>query len=102
MNRDPSPLSGEILEEEVEMTLDELCQVSGLPAEEIRVFVDEGIIEPIGGEGPSWRFRGVSVQRVRFAVTLQKDLGVNRAGAALALELLDELQELRARAQRVE
>jgi chaperone modulatory protein CbpM len=33
---------------------------------------------------------------------LRRDLGVNWAGAALALDLLDELQELRARLRRFE
>jgi len=34
------------------------------------------------------------VKRVRTAVHLQRDLGVNLAGAALALELLDRIAEL--------
>jgi chaperone modulatory protein CbpM len=37
------------------------------------------------------------VQRVQTAIRLQQDLGVNLAGAALALDLLEELQELRCR-----
>ncbi|WP_293469970.1 chaperone modulator CbpM [Polaromonas sp.] len=42
------------------------------------------------------------MQRARVALRLQTDLDVNLAGAALALELLDELDELRARVQRLE
>ncbi|MBT9477058.1 MAG: MerR family transcriptional regulator, partial [Polaromonas sp.] len=42
------------------------------------------------------------LQRARVALRLQTDLDVNLAGAALALELLDELDELRARVQRLE
>jgi chaperone modulatory protein CbpM len=42
------------------------------------------------------------LQRARVALRLQNDLDVNLAGAALALELLDELDELRARVQRLE
>jgi chaperone modulatory protein CbpM len=44
----------------------------------------------------------VSVRRVRCALELKRDLGVNWAGAALALELLDELNSLRARLRRFE
>lgn len=90
-------LSGEILEEEVELTLAELCRACRLPAERIYELVAEGVVEPMGQDPAIWRFRGVSLRRVRLAVRLQRDLGVNLAGAALALDLLDELEELRAR-----
>lgn len=46
--------------------------------------------------------RGISVRRVRCAQRLEQDLGVNIAGAALALELLEELERLRARLHRLE
>lgn len=89
-------LSGEILEEEVELTLAELCRACRLPAERIYELVAEGVVEPMGQDPAIWRFHGVSLRRVRLAVRLQRDLGVNLAGAALALDLLDELEELRA------
>jgi len=34
------------------------------------------------------------LRRVKTAIHLQRDLGVNLAGAALALELLDRITEL--------
>jgi len=40
------------------------------------------------------------VRRVRCALRLESDLGVNLAGAALALDLLEELNRLRARQRR--
>lgn len=94
-------LSGEVLEEDVELTLAELCRVCQLPAERVVTLVEEGIVEPRGRDPARWRFQGVSVRRVRCAVRLERDLGVNVAGAALALDLLDELQLLRARLQRL-
>jgi len=95
-----SLLSGEVLEEEIELTLAELCRACQLPAEQVFDLVDEGVIEPLGRELSSWRFAGISVRRVRCAQRLERDLGVNVAGAALALELLEELEQLRARLQR--
>ena len=65
-------------------------------------FVEEGVIEPIGRDPARWRFRAISVRRVRCAQRLEQDLGVNTAGVALALELLDELEQLRARLRRLE
>lgn len=95
------PLSGEVVEEELELTLAELCRVSRLPAEQLFELVEEGIIEPITPGATYWRFRGTSVRRVRCAVQLRRDLGVNWAGAALALDLLEEIDFLRARLERL-
>ena len=96
-----SMLSGELLEEDVELTLAELCRACRIPADRVYELVDEGVAEPLGRDPSGWRFRGVSVRRVHCAVRLERDLGVNAAGAALALELLEELQALRARMQRL-
>ncbi|MDH3639694.1 MAG: chaperone modulator CbpM [Gammaproteobacteria bacterium] len=95
------PLSGDVLDEEVELTFAELCHTCCLPAEEVLELVDEGVVEPLGGSSARWRFQGACVRRVRSAVTLRRDLGVNWAGAALALELLEELESLRARVDRL-
>ncbi len=95
-------LSGDVLEEEVELTLAELCRACQLPADRVYELVEEGIIEPLGREPARWRFHGVSLRRVRCALRLQRDLGVNFAGAALALDLIDDLESLRTRLERLE
>ncbi|MBC8379409.1 MAG: MerR family transcriptional regulator, partial [Planctomycetes bacterium] len=48
-----------------------------------------------GDEIYLWRFSGSSLVRVRSAQRLQRDLGVNLAGIALALDLIEELDNLR-------
>ncbi len=95
-------MSGDILEEDLELTLADLCRVCHMPAEQVFELIEEGIIEPKGDNRAVWRFQGTSVRRVRCAVQLRRDLGVNWAGAALALELLDELYVLRMRLRRFE
>lgn len=95
-------LSGEVLEEDIELTLAELCRATRLPAERVFELVEYGVIEPLGPEPARWRFRGVSVSRLHCAQRLQHDLGVNTAGVALALDLLEELQQLRSRLRRFE
>jgi chaperone modulatory protein CbpM len=92
-----SALTGEVLEEEVELTLAELCRACAVPAERVVELVDEGVVEPVGRYPDRWRFTGVSLCRVRLALHLQHDLGVNVAGAALALDLIEQLESLRAR-----
>jgi chaperone modulatory protein CbpM len=95
-----SALSGEVLEEDVELTLAEFCRTCRLPAKRVYELVEEGVIDPVGRDPAQWRFRWISVRRVRCAMRLEQDLGVNHAGAALALDLLQEIEALRARVGR--
>ncbi len=101
INDRTSLLSGVVLDEEIELTLSELCRACRLPAEDVLELVAEGVIEPRGRNPFQWRFRGICVRRVHSALTLRRDLGVNWAGAALALDLLDEIESLRARLARL-
>ncbi|WP_444894780.1 chaperone modulator CbpM [Microbulbifer sp. JMSA004] len=94
-------LSGVLLDEESELTLSELCRACGVPAERIIALVEEGIIEPRSRE-LQWRFSGICVRRVRRVYSLERDLGVNLAGAALAIELLEEIERLQAHLARLE
>jgi chaperone modulatory protein CbpM len=64
--------------------------------------VDEGILQPAGRNPEQWRFPGTSLQRARTAMRLQQDLKINLAGVALALDLLDEIESLRALIYRLE
>lgn len=100
--RKSTTLVGAILEEEVVLSIDEVCSASRVSTQRIVELAQEGIIEPIGGRPQSWRFRGVDLQRIRCARRLQEDLGVNTPGIALALDLLEELERLRERIGRLE
>ena len=95
-------LRGDLLDEDVEMTLAQLCQACDLSEAQIIELVEQGIIDPLGPEPTEWRFVSISLRRVRITRNLQRDLGVNAPGAALALELLEEIEKLRARLRRLE
>ena len=95
-------LRGQVIEEETLIDLEELCRCSTVQRTELVTYVEEGILEPAEGEGlgerpAQWRFHVSSIRRVQTVVRLQRDLGVNLPGAALALELLDRIEELRRR-----
>jgi chaperone modulatory protein CbpM len=90
-------LVGVILDEQAQLTLEELSRACAAQAELIIELVEEGVVAPIGREPHSWRFTGAHMRRARRALRLQRDLDVNPAGAALALQLLDEIEALRAR-----
>jgi chaperone modulatory protein CbpM len=97
-----SVLTGDVLEEDVELSLYELCEVCELSIEQVKQLVNHGLIDPAGTEPRLWRFRGISVRRIHRAQRLQQDLGVNTAGAALALDLLEEIERLHTRLQRLD
>lgn len=90
-------LVGIILDEQAQLTLAELTRACAVHAELIIELVEEGVLAPVGREPHRWRFTGAHMRRARMALRLQRDLGVNLAGAALALQLLDELEALRTR-----
>ena len=90
-------LQSEIIETRLEMSLTDLCEVCRVSSEHVEQLVNEGLVEPVGREPSEWRFSGRSVRRVVVAERLSRDLRLNAAGAALVLELLDEVKQLRQR-----
>lgn len=100
--RDDIPTVNVIIEEQAWYSLAEICRHCGLTNDELVAMVDEGLVQPEGQSMAQWRFSVIAVQRVHTAVRLQQDLRLNLAGAALALDLLDELERLRRRVRTLE
>lgn len=92
-----SPLHGDLLDEQMRLTLDDLCRVCKVERRIVVEMVHEGVVEVVASRHDQWIFSGAAVPRVRTALRLQQDLDVNLPGAALALELIDELERLRRR-----
>lgn len=90
-------LSGNIVENETRLSLRQLCNTCAVRAEYIIELVEEGFIEPCGVEKSHWCFSAVTIKRVQKAKRLQRDLGINLAGVALVIDLIDEIEHLRAR-----
>jgi chaperone modulatory protein CbpM len=88
-------ISAILLDDSVEISLSELCSLCQVTEEIVVEIVAEGIVEPRGAERGQWRFSGLALSRVHRVVRLQREFGVNLPGAALALDLLDELERLR-------
>jgi chaperone modulatory protein CbpM len=65
-------------------------------AELVVALVHEGAIEPQGASRDDWSFGPDALQRTRRAVRLAHDLELDAPAVALALELLDEIDRLRA------
>jgi len=90
-----NPLSGIVLDEHARLSLHDVCEICGIEESIVVEMVNEGIAEPLSYGSARWEFSGIAVTRLRVAYRLQRDLHVNLAGAALALELLEELETLR-------
>jgi chaperone modulatory protein CbpM len=86
-----------VLDARAALTLAELSRACAVHAERIIELVEEGILSPSGREPQVWRFSGVHLRRARVVLRLERDLGVNLAGAALAIQLLEEVDALQAR-----
>jgi len=86
-----------VLDEAQEITLAELTRSCQVHSEWVMELVEEGVIEPLQAGGPQWRFAATSIVRVQKARRLQRDLGVNLTGIALALQLLERIDALEAR-----
>lgn len=89
------PISAVLLDDSVEFSLAELCAACSVSEQVVIEIVAEGIVEPLGRDRAQWRFSGVALARVHRVMCLQQDFGVNLAGAALALDLLEEVERLR-------
>ncbi len=95
-------LNGVLLDEDCYLSLAELSRACSTHAEWVISLVEEGILEPGGSDMRDWRFSAPALRRARTTRHLQRDLGVNLAGAALVLDLLDEIDHLRQRLARLE
>ena len=84
-----------LLDENILCDLGELCELCNVRREVVMEMIDEGVISPLEAEQGQWRFGYVEIHRLQTAVRLQRDLRINLPGAALALDLLEELAELR-------
>ena len=80
----------------LELSLSEFCKACGINADDVLRYIDYCVIEPPVKAG-EWRFNSVCIRRVQQAGRLQRDLELNPAGVALALDLLEELELLRSR-----
>lgn len=96
---DQQVLSGTLLGDECILSLADITRACAVHADYVVELVEEGVVVPMGQSPVQWRFSATCLTKVRKAVRLQNDLGVNVAGVALALQLMDEMDLLRGRWQ---
>jgi len=84
-----------MIEAELELSLEELSRSCHCSTQWLITLVHEGVLEPSGEAPATWRFGGAALNRARVATHLMQDLDVNAAGAALALDLMEDIRALR-------
>ncbi|MFT5658677.1 MAG: hypothetical protein ACI9KN_001958 [Gammaproteobacteria bacterium] len=53
------------------------------------------VVEPLGDNKSEWKFIPNMLSRIETALSLRHNLGVNYAGAALAVELMEDIRRLK-------
>lgn len=96
-DRDKTATLAELIDEQVVFSVADLCRSCAVEAEFIEAMIEEGILEPSGTSGRHVAFHASSLRRTRITVRLHRDLGVNLAGAGVALDLLERIEALEAR-----
>ena len=90
---DDRALPGTIFDESAILSLEELSRMCAVDQRHIVEFVEEGVLSTV--QSTEWRFTGAELRRARLALRLERDLELNLAGVALAVELIEELAQLR-------
>lgn len=76
------------------LSLTELTMFCDTNADWIVRLVEYGVVTPITAQAPEWEFTPPHIARARKAARLMRDLGLNVAGVALVLDLIEERDAL--------
>ena len=90
---------GVCLIDEHALELEAFAAACGTEVHFVRLLVDEGLVQPVALQ-PTWRFGGEELARVRRICRLQRDFEANLQSVAVMLDLIDEIERLRAQLQR--
>ncbi|QLH43558.1 MAG: MerR family transcriptional regulator [Coxiellaceae bacterium] len=87
--------TGTVVDDQITYTIVEVCDICHIPVNEVRLLIEYGIVQPEGKMQQDWQFTLRELQRIQRALRLQRDLEIDLAGIALAIELLDEIDDMR-------
>ena len=85
----------------VQLDMERFCEEANIPATYVIEIVEHGIIEPQGRTPDVWRFDDYDLAIAQRATKLHNDWEMEWEGVALALALIEEVQQLRAENQRL-
>ncbi|MBX3590646.1 MAG: chaperone modulator CbpM [Burkholderiaceae bacterium] len=92
-------LTGDVIDEAM-LTLDELARACSVEPRWVELRVEAGLLacatDATGATGP-WRFASAQLVRARRLAALERDFDADEELAALVVDLIEEVQQLRAR-----
>ena len=80
--------------EHEQLTLEALASHCNLHPALVERFVEFGLLNPVGRIGTQMLFEVAAVPRLRMIERLRCDIGINLAGIAVILDMLDRLRVL--------
>ena len=95
-------IKGILIERSTPLHFEELCQAIGLQKDIVIQMVEYHLIEPAGNSPKEWEFDSIAFKRAKMAANIHRDLEINLQGVALALDLLDKIEQLENRLSRLE
>ena len=79
-------------------TLTDVCERTALSREAVKDLVDLGVIRPLAESSRGareWTFHDRALARLQRASRLRRELELDWAGVAVAMDLMEEIQQLR-------
>lgn len=81
--------------------VEQVCLVVEISRPELVQVIELGIVEPLGDSPEDWRFDNDMLSTLRRAQRLHRQLEVGWPGIALAMQLLDQVEQLQTENQRL-
>lgn len=80
---------------QITLTITEFCLHTGVTEAELMEVVGLGVIQPRDPQTAAWQFDERALMTFNRAQRLQRELALDWPGIAVALTLLDEIEQLR-------
>ncbi|OOO01851.1 MAG: Chaperone modulatory protein CbpM [Chromatiales bacterium USCg_Taylor] len=93
---DTDIVTGILVSEQGALSLEEMVEACGTEVEWIVELVEVGVLSPEGPDETAWRFGALDLLRARRLARLERDFAASAEAAAVILDLLDEIERLRA------
>ncbi|HQY58486.1 MAG: chaperone modulator CbpM [Nitrospira sp.] len=99
MEKSQDILIGTVIGDESVLSIEELARACGAESQWVIELVAIGVLEPEGPETSTWRFHATDLTCARRVARFQRDFDASLDAAAVMLDLLGQIERLRARLQ---
>jgi chaperone modulatory protein CbpM len=94
---EPDILTGSVIGDEAVLSLEDFARACPAEVSWIAELVEVDVLVPQGAEQSDWRFRAADLLCARRVARLLRDFGASTEAVAVILDLLVEIERLRAR-----